>query len=171
MSTSERLPSIYYDLFAMLEKAITSKNHNQVLELATKIVNNTQKCHDALMDAYWRAQYRNIESILKNGTSPNCTDSTGNTPLMIAINSGSLPMICDLVKYGANVNQPCGENKITPLMYAASFGRPSVVELLLLHGADKNATNLKGERAFDVVNTSGTHSFPDDVEKIKRLLQ
>jgi ankyrin repeat protein len=41
-----------------------------------------------------------------------------------------------LLDYGANVNAPMGDERITPLEQAVTYGQPEVVERLLTRGAD-----------------------------------
>ena len=62
------------------------------------------------------------------------TRLNGLTPLMLAAENGSAPMIETLLAAGADANQPSG-NGTTPLMTAALAGRVDAVEALLDHGA------------------------------------
>jgi ankyrin repeat protein len=45
---------------------------------------------------------------------------------------------------GADVNAVVGESQVTPLFCALQEGTPEVVELLLAHGADVEATHRSG---------------------------
>jgi ankyrin repeat protein len=60
------------------------------------------------------------------------------TPLFMACESGSAPMVELLLEHGANVNQ---EDRLgtMPLMMASAAGNAAVVKILLDHGADVDA--------------------------------
>lgn len=70
--------------------------------------------------------------------------------------------MCDLLlKNGANVNSVDGDLQ-TPLMYAVLCDYPSIIKLLLEHGAEKSIRNSDGETVLD---------FPDLSSEILSLLQ
>lgn len=67
-----------------------------------------------------------------------------NSPLMIAIWQGDLPMLAKLTSTGINFNRTvpfdCNDDvytlQTTPLLNAINAGRPEIVEFLLKHGAN-----------------------------------
>ncbi len=62
-------------------------------------------------------------------------DKSGNTPLHIAATSGNIEAVTDLIKQGANINEP-GRDGRTPLHFAADTNQTKVVKILLLNGAN-----------------------------------
>lgn len=67
----------------------------------------------------------------------------GHTPLFcciesveICISDQEFPICQLLIKHGANVNEPCGRNKSTPLYMACIKGNPRIVSFLLEHGGN-----------------------------------
>jgi ankyrin repeat protein len=88
---------------------------------------------------HWAAYGNNLvlaEELLNAKADPNAvTRIEALTPLYIACQTGSAPMIELLLKYGAKVNQ-ANSLGTTPLMIAAASGSASAVEVLIAHGAD-----------------------------------
>lgn len=109
-------------------------------------------------------QLDNLRLALKAGADPN-PSKTPTTPLLLTVYLGNAEAVELLVKAGANLNEhynieadktPIAFNEKsrriimnggTPLMLAAQLGNASVVEVLLNHGADKEAyITLKNKR-------------------------
>ena len=79
-----------------------------------------------------------IKLLLSKGTSVNCTDANGSTPLHHACGSASITIVNLLIAHGATVN--CQDtDKVTPLHIAAWHGINEIVESLLNNGAHVNA--------------------------------
>lgn len=93
------------------------------------------------------------------------------TPLQVACYCGSAEVVDYLISKGADLSARCGRDDYTPLHVAALAsgrmpaektggilgepmerhpGRAAVVELLVLHGADVNATSLGGKTPLDL---------------------
>jgi N-acyl-D-amino-acid deacylase len=76
-------------------------------------------------------------------------EPSGQTPLMVAADEGSLPLVRLLLARGANVHLRDGEG-LTPLMIAASAsdrGSEAIVRALIAAGADPRATLPDGTTA------------------------
>jgi ankyrin repeat protein len=91
---------------------------------------------------------------IKRGADVN-SDNGGITPLLMAINNGSVEVAEILLKNGAKLNVIDGEGW-TPLTYAATqeYGE-RIAELLLKHGADINMKDGSRYRPIDVAATMG----------------
>jgi ankyrin repeat protein len=91
---------------------------------------------------HWAAYQNNLalaQELLNAHANVNAeTRLESLTPLYMACESGSAPMVELLLKHGANVDQGDGLGT-TPLMMAAAAGNAAVVKVLLDHGADVNA--------------------------------
>ncbi len=57
-------------------------------------------------------------------------DVDSNTPLLLAVESGSVDIVQHLVELGADVNQ-CNKNRVYPLHLACTNGSLEIVKLLL----------------------------------------
>ncbi|KAK1589393.1 hypothetical protein Q3G72_033523 [Acer saccharum] len=77
------------------------------------------------------------------------------TPLMVAAMYGSVDVVKLILSFTkADINLSCGLDKSMALHYAASSGSINVVDvvkLLILAGADFNATDANGHRPFDLI--------------------
>ena len=72
------------------------------------------------------------------------TDLRGTYPLHVAAEFGQARAARLLLDYGADVTLLDSENGATALCWAAFFGRPEVVEVLLAAGSEPNQRNKHG---------------------------
>jgi ankyrin repeat protein len=89
----------------------------------------------------------------KNGTMTysNYRQCMHNNYLLAAAQAGiNLNNVKNLISYGANINVQDSEG-MTPLMLAAQYGYPSVAQVLLAKGANRNLKNHYGHTALDIV--------------------
>lgn len=70
-------------------------------------------------------------------------DSAGNTPLILAAQTGSVEMVEALLAAGVDLNAP-SRTDTTALMAAAAHGHGEIIELLLKHRADYAAFDSYG---------------------------
>ncbi len=78
-----------------------------------------------------------IEVLLKAGAHPKAKGTDGLTPLMMVAMAGNRESARLLLEHGADVNDAKeSEHGQTPLIFAAAFDRPGVIEELIKHGAD-----------------------------------
>ena len=75
--------------------------------------------------------------LLDGGASVNSTSENGETPFYIACSHGLTSVVNKMFQCGAKVDANCG--KKLPLTAACSNGHLSVVQLLLINGANPNA--------------------------------
>jgi len=95
-----------------------------------------------------------IKILLANGAAVNDKDLTGHTALMSIMNAYSYRPEHEkcaelLIDAGANLNFR-DDTGNTALMWAARLGYPSIVRLLIKHGADFNSKNNAGKKAIDL---------------------
>lgn len=107
-----------------------------------------------------------IVLLLKAGAKLEARNGRGETPLMLAVEATGDEAIPILLDAGANLEARDNSGN-SPLMLAAwNRGASTVlVELLLRHGANAKAVNLKGATALHWAATI------DDVESLGRLLE
>ena len=95
-----------------------------------------------------RGNKKVVEYLLSKGADANAKDVKGTTPLYAAAGFGgrsgfdNSAIMSALLAHGADVNAK-DKNGLTALHQAASHGSPSLVEILLAHHADVNATSQK----------------------------
>lgn len=81
-----------------------------------------------------------VKLLLKFKADPNLATKEGVFPLHIAIckDKADLEIITNLCDAGANINQACPEDGMTPLIVACIKGHEEVVKFLIDRGADVN---------------------------------
>ena len=75
--------------------------------------------------------------------------------LFAALQGGSLPTVAALLELGLDVNMRNGHG-VTPLMYAAQYRHPHLIEFLLQNKAEVNASYQLGNSAllYALLNSS-----------------
>jgi ankyrin repeat protein len=81
--------------------------------------------------------------LLRRGSDPNATSSTGNSALMYAVEKGNIEIMRLLVEAGASVNTT-GFNNETPLFIAILNNDFQSAKFLLEQGADPNVKDAYG---------------------------
>lgn len=99
-----------------------------------------------------------VEEQITDISDINMVNRIGDTPLAMAVLSGSKEMVSYLIENGANVNKHIRFQQ-TPLMLAVEEGLPKIVRVLLNSGADVNATDDDGDNAL-VYATFYCQEFP-----------
>lgn len=72
------------------------------------------------------------------------TDARGTYPLHVAAEFGQAEAARVLLEYGADVTRLDAENAAIALGWAAFFGRPAVIEVLLTAGSEASQRNRHG---------------------------
>jgi ankyrin repeat protein len=87
--------------------------------------------------------------LIQKGANPNIQDANGNSPMMIAVNSGFDEGVGILITYHANVNLPNNSGE-TPLIRAVQLRKRDLVATLLAAGADPDRADvIAGKSARD----------------------
>jgi ankyrin repeat protein len=125
----------------------------QMLLAATSAVN------DALPEALLRASRAGhtdvVRGLLKNGATPEATDSVGVTSLMGAAMEGHTSIVEALLEAGAEPEAKDYQRKQTALCWAACRGRAEAARALAARGADVNATDSRNNSALLLAVTFG----------------
>ena len=100
--------------------------------------------------------------LLLQAPAPAAVDGDGLTALMRAAARGDLSAVTALVAAGADVNAPQAELRLSPLMFAAYFGKDAIVRLLIEKGASANLKDAAGASAADWA-TAGDHPATTDL--------
>ena len=86
-----------------------------------------------------------LQTIIKHGADVNATSKHNKTALMIAYHNGNIDNIIVLLNAGANTDL-CDDDGDTLLHYAASGDcSKEILQIVIDHGSDVNATNKKNE--------------------------
>ncbi len=150
----ERRPRIYFaaqagDTNSLAKYLARGSNVNAAVISDHYGYENAPLLHIAVAGGHPEA----VEFLLKQGANPNQFDSHGDSPLCCAIGRGrddiSIQTVRMLIKAGADSNLPFGSKyHHTPLIEAALFAQPEIVEILLREGADVRGTNSIGQTAL-----------------------
>ncbi|XP_076680771.1 uncharacterized protein LOC143375485 [Andrena cerasifolii] len=131
-------------------------------------ISSTSPLHVAIR----KKQEEIAKPLISYGADLNSRDKAGNTPIFYAAKNGDLEMVRLLLTNKANV-----KDSPQVLNTAVQQNRRDIVEVLLQHGADVNASTKYGVTAlhYTVLNKNGTlsRSFPDNDDtkgEIARLL-
>ena len=107
-------------------------------------MSNVIKLHDAVK----RGDLGSIKALVKENqdlvNSRSETDARGTYPLHVAAEFGQPGAARALLKYGADVSLLDSENEAVALGWAAFFGRPEVVAVLLEAGSEPSQRNKHG---------------------------
>lgn len=97
----------------------------------------------------------------------NIGDSRGHQPLITACAYGRLDMAQALVQRGADVSYRMPMTKTTALHVASSNGFADIVELLLAHGADRNARDFSGSSPLDYAEVPPVTLIDSEASRIR----
>jgi ankyrin repeat protein len=87
------------------------------------------------------------------------------TPLADAARSGDVAAVRNLIRQGANPNEPTGGNNWTPLLHAIHTAQIKSVDALLDGGADPN---MKAGDGFTPLMMAAGYGYTDIVELLLR---
>lgn len=116
------------------------------------------KLNDSFMAAVTSTNQAYIEELVTLGAEINSIINQ-STPLIAAIQSKNLTIVQLLLGLGANVNLP-DNDKVSPLMKAASIGNIDIIKLLIAKNANPHDKNKNGENMlFYVLADSNVSDF------------
>jgi ankyrin repeat protein len=132
----------------------------------------------------WASRSGSIEAInllLDSGADVNLPGSTGDnwdaTPLQHAILQRQPAAVRLLLDRGADLNRGAGPGSLAPLLLAAGDPDPTILKLLLAHGADPTVEDENGATPLSRAVSAGTLHGPDRpmfggcrVETVRALL-
>ena len=104
-----------------------------------------------------------VQPLLEAGARLDAVDSIGWSPLMAAVNQGSVQLVAHLLTHGANANHVGRED--TPLTIAIADSPLQIVTLLLNHGADPRLRRPDGWTPLMLAAYGG------DTSRIRLLLE
>ncbi|KAG8077394.1 hypothetical protein GUJ93_ZPchr0007g5451 [Zizania palustris] len=106
----------------------------------------------------WEALCENHAAVVQLLVNSGADLSSGDTGLYasIAVEGSNTELLNDIVRYGGDVNRPCGSRAgATPLHLAVCDGNVEMVELLLEHGADIDKQDDNGWTSRDLAEQQG----------------
>ena len=116
----------------------------------------------------WASRTGSVEAItllLDSGADVNLPGPTGDnwdaTPLQHAILQRQAAAVRLLLDRDADPNRSAGPEKLTPLLLAAGDTDPTLVTLLLAHGADPTSEGANGVTPLSRAVSAGTLNGPD----------
>lgn len=122
-----------------------------------------------IKSAIKRGYLPRVKQLIKKQETPDVTDYSGNTPLIMASQFGKPKVVQFLIKQGANINAK-NKGQATPLIMAAKQGHTKVIEILLNNGAEighqdeydnKSALAYAAERGYPGIVELLTESGAD----------
>lgn len=94
-------------------------------------------------------------------------DQISAAALFNAILKQRVPMVKSMLKTGLPSERVASSDGMTPLMASASVGNAELAEIMLEHGCNPHAKNIKGETALDIASRAGSD---DCVKLIQKAL-
>ena len=106
------------------------------------------------------------QMLIDQGWDVNYKCPCGTTPLLLAIENSNINCVNLLIQHGANVNNKCGKDKVTPLMSAVVMNNKPIALSLLKAGAkvDKGSGNAQYPMESPLI--SATKNVYSDCQKI-----
>ncbi|XP_063282954.1 ankyrin repeat and SOCS box protein 14 [Pelobates fuscus] len=150
-----------------LHEAVCQKDKN-ILEITFKSSGysvwgqRTLKGETALFLAVDSNKLENVNFLLSNSFDPDVQNYAGDTPLIAGIQRGSYDIASLLLRFNANVNLTCADNR-TALHEAAKLGKKDIAGLLLRAHADPNAASNFG---FTPLALAAQNGHPDIMEML-----
>lgn len=106
-----------------------------------------------------RKDLASVEKLVASGYEVNVRDENSNTPLKLAIETGSMEIVKYLIGKGADVNL-AGFPDDSPMQCAVSRQDAGIMDLLKAHGADLNYMNAFGScPLFNALIHSNKNAF------------
>ncbi len=90
-----------------------------------------------------------IDLLLDSGANTDEIDEEGVSIFDYTITYNNSKLFHKLIKDGMDINQTHRKSRFTPLMAAVCYSRLEMAKTLILNGADKDAQDFKGFKAFD----------------------
>jgi uncharacterized protein len=90
-----------------------------------------------------------IDTLIAAGADTQEFDEEGVSIFDYTITYNNLKLFYRLLEEGIDVNATRRKSRFTPLMAAVCYSRSEMAEALIKYGADKDAMDFKGFRAFD----------------------
>ena len=102
--------------------------------------------------------------LIDNGADIYDFDNEGVSIFDMSITYDNIEMVKYIIDKGIDVNSTHRRSKFTPLMAAASYGRVSIVKLLIDNGAKKDLLDIKGFSAIDFARKMNKKSVLEVLE-------
>ena len=105
-----------------------------------------------------------LRYLIQKGANPNIQDGRGNTPMMIAVETGYAEGVQILIRYGGNANLGNSSGE-TPLIRAVQMRKLDMVRILLEGGANPDQADIiSGQSARDYVRID--RRMPPSITKL-----
>lgn len=150
--------------YSLLDDAVSSEQtervHTLFLLLETQVISSNSKLgilDEALSRASSQGHDGIVKAILRYGVNPGKPDTSGMSPLFLAINNSHFTTIRLLLEHGASTSFSTKHG--SPLTFAASLGDTRIVELLLKYHED-NSHYGEGRYVFALADQGPTEHGP-----------
>lgn len=117
----------------------------------------------ALIESIKRGQRDRMAQAYSDGADVSQRDFNGKSPLEVAMDRGEIAMARELIRLGANVDQPIGKRGEVILHRAARTGDFGFVALLLELGAKPNPVNAAGKTPLHLAAAKGFQYMADEL--------
>ena len=167
-------PNIYELIYAQSEDLSPAQLSG--CKLDTVVYENMFDCfpcaaYTPLQHAVAKKNHRLIKLLLDMGADPNFGF---DTPLHFAANNNDLPSAEMLSAHGAEIDR-ISSLQMTPLLVAAKWSSPDVLQFLIDKGADWKAKDEFGDNALQISDKCcgdgmGGSILPENREKTRKIL-
>ncbi|HSX60865.1 MAG TPA: ankyrin repeat domain-containing protein [Tahibacter sp.] len=122
--------------------------------------------YTALILAAYNGKRDTVDALLRAGADPNVGDRRGNTALMGAIFKGEEAIVLRLLDDARTQVDARNRAGQTAAMFAALFGKQSVIDRLAARGADLGAADAAGQTPQKLAQQQGNAALAQHIAEL-----
>lgn len=137
-----------------------------LLNAGTPIDATDASGYSALILAAYNGKLDTVDALLRAGANPNLGDRRGNTALMGAIFKGEEAIVLRLLDDPRTAVDTRNRGGQTAAMFAALFGKQSIIDKLAARGADLAAVDAAGQTPQKLAAQQGNAALAQHIGEL-----